>query len=316
MTDKLFIPMVINTWAFTNATEKAWNVVKDNRGCALDAVEKGCSQCEIEQCDHTVGYGGSPDENGETTLDAMIMDGSTHDVGAVAALRRIKNAISVARKVLENTEHSLLVGDQATQFALKMGFKEENLNSNFSLELWKKWKMNNCQPNFWKNVNPDPRKYCGPYKAASNEHDFGEHNHDTIGMIVIDSRGKIAAGTSSNGAKFKIPGRVGDSPIAGSGAYVDEDVGGAAATGDGDVMMRFLPSFHSVENMRRGMNPMDATRESIKRIIVKYPTFSGAVVAATMQGDFGAACHGMKEFPFSLANNKEGKVVVKTVSCI
>ncbi|GIY84509.1 n(4)-(Beta-N-acetylglucosaminyl)-L-asparaginase, partial [Caerostris extrusa] len=288
------LQLVINTWPFTNGTAKAWDVISKG-GSALDAVESGCSQCEIEQCDHTVGYGGSPDENGETTLDAMIMDGPTHNVGGVASLRRIKSAISVARKVLENTEHSLLVGDLATQFAVSMGFKEESLSSDYSKGLWKEWKKNSCQPNFWMNVVPDPKASCGPYKCLpiskyvtnkTDSSEFGAHNHDTIGMLAIDVDGKIAGGTSSNGAKFKIPGRVGDSPIPGSGVYVDQDVGGAAATGDGDVMLRFVPSYNTVENMRRGMNPTAAAQDSIKRIIAKYPSFSGAIIAATMKGEY------------------------------
>lgn len=258
----------------------------------------------------------------------MIMDGPSHDAGAVAALRRIKSAISVARKVLENTDHTLLVGDQATAFALKMGFKEENLSTPYSVKMWQEWKSNNCQPNFWKNVMPDPKKFCGPYRPKENANSssfhgssrssmtFGPHNHDTIGMVVIDKDNNIAAGTSSNGAKFKIPGRVGDSPVPGAGAYVDQDVGGAAATGDGDVMMRFLPSFHAVENMRRGMTPSQAAEEAIHRIAAKYPSFSGAVIVVKINGDFGAACHGIKEFPFSVSNSIYGDTVVKTVSCL
>ncbi|KAF2365320.1 Peptidase T2 asparaginase 2 [Trinorchestia longiramus] len=123
------LPLVINTWPFTNATEKAWAVLSVEEGGVLDAVEQGCAVCEREQCDGTVGYGGSPDEHGETTLDALIMDGATHDVGAVAALRQVKDAISVARHVLHYTDHTLLVGSQATEFALSMGFKQENLTT-------------------------------------------------------------------------------------------------------------------------------------------------------------------------------------------
>eukprot|EP00794_Sanderia_malayensis_P005436 gene5436-6115_t len=105
------LPLVINTWPFTNATKEAWKIITSNQS-ALDAVEKGCSTCEIERCDGTVGYGGSPDENGETTLDAMIMDGKRHAVGAVGCLRRIKSAISVARSVMEHTTHTLLIGEE------------------------------------------------------------------------------------------------------------------------------------------------------------------------------------------------------------
>ncbi|XP_076315695.1 N(4)-(Beta-N-acetylglucosaminyl)-L-asparaginase [Tachypleus tridentatus] len=319
------VPLVLNTWAFINATEKAWTAVFKERRSAVDAVELGCTECEKEQCDGTVGYGGSPDENGETTLDAMIMDGPSHNVGAVAALRRIKGAIAVARQVLERTEHSLLVGDQATEFAKQMGFKEETLTTNTSLDMWKKWKNNNCQPNFWKNVKPDPKVSCGPYKSLYEKvgtnskvstSQFGPNNHDTVGMVVIDNEGRMSVGTSSNGAKHKIPGRVGDSPIPGSGAYVDQDVGGAAATGDGDIMMRFLPSYQAVENLRQGMTPSVAATDAIYRIVKKYSDFSGGIVVANIKGDYGAACHGMKEFPFSVCNPVIGKVKVNYAQCI
>lgn len=205
----------------------------------------GCSVCEREQCDGTVGYGGSPDENGETTLDAMIMDGKTMNMGAVAALRNVKDAIAVAKHVLLYTKHSMLVGSQATEFAEQLGFKQENLATNSSKDMWKDWRENYCQPNFWTNVTPNPRFSCGPYKPnqdhgtqKSETHreysviGYGRYNHDTIGMLVIDRTGNIAAGTSTNGARHKIPGRVGDSPIPGAGSYADDEVGAAAATGN------------------------------------------------------------------------------------
>lgn len=184
----------------------------------------GCSVCEREQCDGTVGYGGSPDENGETTLDAMIMDGKTMNMGAVAALRNVKDAIEVAKHILLYTRHSMLVGSQATDFAEQQGFKRETLTTNSSKDIWKTWKENHCQPNFWTNVTPDPKTTCGPYepkqediviqKAQTHREysviGYGRYNHDTIGMIVIDRTGNIATGTSTNGARHKIPGRVGD----------------------------------------------------------------------------------------------------------
>ncbi|CAH1966895.1 unnamed protein product [Acanthoscelides obtectus] len=241
------IPIVINTWKFQHSAQKAWSVLNEGGDSALDALTAGCEVCQNEQCDFTVGFGGSPDENGETTLDAMIFDGDTMDMGAVGGIRSIKNVIKVARHVLERTEHSLLVGSLATQFAKSFGLPKEPLATNYSLNLWREWRLNNCQPNFWKNVEPDPKSKCGPYKPANFESEsdvaskFDTGNHDTIGMIVISRRGHVVAGTSTNGAKFKIPGRVGDSPIPGAGAYADSKIGAAAATGDGDIMMRFLP---------------------------------------------------------------------------
>ncbi|XP_067885430.1 N(4)-(Beta-N-acetylglucosaminyl)-L-asparaginase-like isoform X2 [Heterodontus francisci] len=243
------LPLVINTWPYHNAVQRAWDTLQSG-GSALDAVEKGCTQCEIDQCRGTVGYGGNPDEHGETTLDAMIMNGNTIEVGGVGQLRRIKSAISVARAVMEHSSHSLLVGESASIFAQNMGFLSEDLTTNKSLSMHSEWLSKNCQPNFWKNVLPNAETSCGPYKRMkglqSKKHRmsaemFNVHNHDTIGMVVIDKSGSVAAGTSTNGLTHKIPGRVGDSPIAGAGAYADSTAGAAAATGVGDIMMRFLP---------------------------------------------------------------------------
>lgn len=319
------LPVVINTWPFTNATAEAWHVISSDKGSALDAVESGCTVCEMEQCDGTVGFGGSPNEDGETTLDAMIMNGVTHDVGAVGCLKRVKRAISVARSVMEHTSETFLVGDDATQFAVQMGFTNEDLHTNHSWQMWRDWEKNNCQPNFWKDVVPDPHQSCGPYKPVTGERkssrptshsDIGQQNHDTIGMIVVDRVGNIAAGTSTNGANHKIPGRVGDSPIAGAGAYVDNEVGGAAATGDGDIMMRFLPSFQAVEFMRQGKSPTEAATLALTRIAKYYPKYSGGLVVVNKDGEFGAAAHGWTFFKYSVCNPQLGKVTVYSVQPI
>ncbi|CAH0389352.1 unnamed protein product [Bemisia tabaci] len=310
--DKLVVvPTVINTWNFERANDEAWKVIFAG-GSALNAVELGCTACELDQCDGTVGYGGSPDENGETTLDAMIMDGATMNIGAVAAMREIKSAISVARHVLDNTQHSLIVGERATEFAERMGFKRETLTTNVSRSMWTKWKADNCQPNFWMNVRPDAEATCGPYSplpkpdqfypeidgASGSSIEFDSQNHDTIGLLAVDMEGNIAAGTSTNGARFKIPGRVGDSPIPGSGAYAENGIGAAAATGNGDVMMRFAPSFLAVELLRQGKTAFEAANEAILRILKFYPRFEGAVIVTSFYGDYSAACAGMKRFPF------------------
>ncbi|ERN14325.1 probable isoaspartyl peptidase/L-asparaginase 3 isoform X1 [Amborella trichopoda] len=262
-------PMVVSTWPFKEAVRAAWKAV-DRGLSALDAVVVGCSACEELRCDGTVGPGGSPDENGETTIDAMVMDGTTMEVGAVAAMRYVKDGIKAAQLVIKHTEHTLLVGEKASEFAIAMGLSGPmNLSSTDSMDKWMKWRENSCQPNFRENVFPI--KGCGPYSpisAASGLRDdpkglhlgegncgvsdplrtvssrsvpVGPRNHDTISMTAIDKEGHIAVGTSTNGATFKIPGRVGDGPIAGSAAYADDEVGACGATGDGDIMMRFLP---------------------------------------------------------------------------
>ncbi|KAH3708599.1 N(4)-(Beta-N-acetylglucosaminyl)-L-asparaginase-like [Dreissena polymorpha] len=319
------VPLVLTTWPYQNAVAAGWKVITSGHGSAVDAVEATGTSCELEQCRGTVGFGGSPDENGETTLDAMIMDGITHDVGAVGGLRRIKRAISVARKVLDNTDHTLLVGEQATAFAVEMGFTEESLQTNASLQQWKTWQSKNCQPNFRENVTPDARTSCGPYRPrpssvtkatrSSGMHEIDADNHDTIGIIVIDRTGNVASGTSTNGLTYKIPGRVGDSPIAGAGSYADNDIGAATCTGNGDIMMRFLPSYQAVSLMGEGLSPEAAARSAVDTIRRKYPTFSGAVVAANKQGAFGAACHRWTNFAITAISPSIVDVTVFNITC-
>jgi isoaspartyl peptidase/L-asparaginase-like protein (Ntn-hydrolase superfamily) len=206
----------------------------------------------------------------------MMMDGDTMDVGAVAGLRRIKNVISVARKVLTHTYHSLIVGDSATAFAVSQGFKEMSLTTSHSAEAFTKW-LKTKKPDYYKPVDEAPN---------SKHNNFG---HDTIGMIAMDKTGSIACGTSTNGASFKIPGRVGDSPIAGAGAYCQTGVGGAAATGDGDQLMRFLPSFAAVNYMAAGMSPTKACEKAVVPIKKFYPHADGAVICMNAKGEYGGA---------------------------
>ncbi|KAM8711093.1 hypothetical protein ACLKA7_000256 [Drosophila subpalustris] len=324
------LPMVINTWNFTQANALAWRILKQSEGGlrqTRNAVVEGCTKCEQLQCDGTVGYGGSPDELGETTLDALVMDGATMKVGAVAGLQGIRDAIRVARHVLEHTSHTMLVGNSATEFAKAMGFRPESMVTPESKIMWEHWKAGNCQPNFWNDVHPDPKISCGPYapKAtpltrwkedrARTEYHIGQQNHDTIGMIAIDVHEHIHVGTSTNGARHKIPGRVGDSPIPGAGGYADNEVGAAVATGDGDIMMRFLPTLLAVEAMRNGKTPAQAAEAGIQRILRHHRDFSGAVIAVNRQGQYAAACYGMAEFPFVVSSPLQ-TTSVETAKCL
>ncbi|XP_031391320.1 probable isoaspartyl peptidase/L-asparaginase 3 isoform X1 [Punica granatum] len=319
-------PIVISTWPFVEAVRAAWAAV-DGGSSAVDAVVEGCSACEELRCDGTVGPGGSPDENGETTIDALVMDGVTMEVGAVAAMRYVKDGIRAARLVMEHTGHTLLVGERASAFAISMGLPgPANLSSSESMEKWTNWKNNCCQPNFWKNVIPADG--CGPYQpgdrgnTCSKDNWVGvielksthveRHNHDTISMAVIDKVGHIAVGTSTNGATFKIPGRVGDGPIAGSSSYADNEVGACGATGDGDIMMRFLPCYQVVESMRLGMEPKLAAKDAISRIARKYPNFVGAVFAINRRGEHAGACHGWT-FQYSVRTPGMDDVEIFTV---
>lgn len=326
----LSLPIVVNTWPWPQATDAAWIALTQPQSPspALDAVEAGCRKCQEDQCDGTVGFGGSPDENGETTLDAMIMDGTTLNMGAVGALRRVKDAIGVARHVLSHTQHSMLVGDLATEFAVQNGFVEESLATNNSFSMWEHWKRSNCQPNYHVNTIPDSTTSCGPYRPGSRQvtmhrlatvdnanRQIDQQNHDTIGMAAIDTSGKIAAGTSTNGLNHKIPGRVGDSPIPGAGAYADDDVGAAVATGDGDVMMRLLPAYQLVESMRHGMTAEEAARDAVGRILKKYPKFNGALVGVSNTGKVGAACTGFESFSFCVRTYQTGSTQIRKVPC-
>ncbi|KAL6408227.1 putative asparaginase [Ilyonectria robusta] len=310
-------PMVINTWggAFTAATDAAFSALHRDGASALDAVEIGCLTCERNQCDGSVGFGGSPDENCETTLDAMIMDGATMKSGAVAALRRVRDAISVARHVLEYTTHSMLAGDLATEFAIQNGFKAESLSTEASNKQCLEWREAQCQPNYRLNVSPDASSSCGPYvpqTKGSLGGDAAQASHDTLSIITLHADGTIAAGTTTNGASHKIPGRVGDGPITGSGSYVDGDVGGCGATGDGDIMMRFLPCYQAIENLRRGMSPTEAAEDVVLRMVRKYPQVSSGIVVVNNKGEHGAAGSGWT-FTYAYRGGAMGSTQVVTI---
>lgn len=324
------VPFVLNTWGgpFTIATDAAFaSLVQGPRAgshrprgtAALDAVEAGCAACEAAQCDGTVGFGGAPDEQCETTLDALLMDGTTLAAGAVAGLRRVRAAIGVARAVLDHTAHTMLAGDLATAFAVQNGFVEEDLGTDASRERCRAWReADRCQGNYRVGVEPDPRTSCGPYVPVERPGAGGwggrqQRSHDTVSMIVIDRDGAMAAGTSTNGAIHKIPGRVGDGPIVGSGSYVDGEVGGCGATGDGDIMMRFLPCYQAVENLRRGMTPTQAAEDAVGRMMRRFPALLSGVVVANTRGEHGGAASGWN-FTYSFRQGGMPATEVVTLS--
>lgn len=324
---------VIATWAndyFQIATQYSWDVLTldptvSSMDIVFDAMIAGCQILEMEEQVHNVGWNGMPDENGETTLDAVLVNGNTLDVGGVAGMRGIKEAMSVARLVLEYTSHNILSGDLATTFAKEFGGKtEQDLTGDYSRANHDRWKESNCQPNFWRDVSPDSALTCGPYSPTFSKNrsyalpqsspGVTKENHDTVGMVIMDQEGNLAAGASTNGLGHKIAGRVGDTAIAGAGAYANSDVGGCGATGDGDVMARFLPCYQAVENMRHGMDPTSAAQDALTRIARKYPDFNGALVTANNNGQTGAACLGYNSFSYCVVNEVTGgKVDVRTV---
>lgn len=280
-------PVILTSWGFgAGANKAAWPLLADG-GSALDAIETAINTVELLPDEFYVGFGGSPNSHGETTLDAMILWGPTHDIGAVGCLRRVKKAISVARAVMEETQHTLIVGDDATAFAAARGFEETSLTNAASLLAFENWAAKGEKSDA---LNPEPIGAPQPIEG-----------HDTVGSIAFDQSGRLCVGCSTNGRSFKLPGRVGDSPIAGAGAYGDQDVGGAIATGNGDVMMRFLPTYHTVELMRTGMDPDAAAAAAIKRITDKGYQFDGAILALRRDGAHGGAKAGWSDTPVPYA---------------
>jgi isoaspartyl peptidase/L-asparaginase-like protein (Ntn-hydrolase superfamily) len=276
--ENAMIPAIISTWeSGKKANDVAARILLEG-GNSLDAVEKGVNDAELDPVENSVGYGGLPNEDGQVELDAMIMHGPTHRVGAVAGLKNVALATSVARKVMEKTRHTFLVGAGALEFARKMKFKEQELLTPESKKRWEDWRKDPKRKQYW--------------------------THDTIGMVVVDAKGDISAACSTSGLEFKIGGRVGDSPIIGSGAYCDNDVGGAAATGNGDVMMRFCPTFLVVELMRQGLSPQEACEEALRRMLEKKVEANAALVAINKRGEFGAAKIGTWKLEYAVWNKK------------
>lgn len=251
------------------------------------------------------------------------MDGSDLNVGSVADLREVEEAIKVAKHVMLYTKHSMLAGNQATEFAVNMGFKKESLFGDNSKQIHKSWLESNCSTNFWINVTPDPTRSCGPYKpteilesSTDTGTDSDSENHDTIGMIVIDDKGNIFCGTSTNGINYKIPGRVGDSPIPGAGTYCNNQYGAAAVTGKGDVSLRHLPSFLAVELLRNGFTPKEAADTVISRINEHYPTTFIAIIVTDKDGNYAAACNYgglVSVFPFYVTDERGRRL--ENVTC-
>jgi N4-(beta-N-acetylglucosaminyl)-L-asparaginase len=277
--------IVISTWDFgIAANQAAWKVLSIG-GRALDAVEQGVWVPEGDPKNQSVGYGGLPDRDGFVTLDACIMD-EFGNCGSVAALEHIMHPISVARMIMEKTPHIMLAGDGALQFALQNGFKKENLLTKESEMAWKEWlKTANYQPEM--NIENKLYNNVTPQKLPDNQ-----YNHDTIGMLALDTKGNLSGACTTSGMAYKLHGRVGDSPIIGAGLYVDNEVGGATSTGVGEEVIRNVGSFLVVELMRQGYSPEDACKEAVMRIIRKKPDIAKNIqvgfLALNKKGQYGA----------------------------
>jgi N4-(beta-N-acetylglucosaminyl)-L-asparaginase len=258
-------PLIISTWPFGKASNDAALKVFLKSGSLLDAVERGIWVTESDINNHSVGLAGKPNAAGVVQLDACIM-GPDHKAGSVAAIEGIRHPISAARRVMEKTNHVMLAGEGARMFALEQGLESVPINSRELYDAWQK-------------QHPSP---------VTHKVD----NHDTIALLILGTDGNIAGGCSTSGLAGKLPGRVGDSPILGSGLYVDNEIGAAGATGVGENVMRYCASFMIVEFMRQGMPPGEACLQAIRRIVKTEPTgreLSINFIALDKTGRYGAA---------------------------
>ncbi len=289
-------PIVISTWDHgLPANDAAWAILS-RKGRALDAVEAGARVPEADPTSMSVGFGGLPDATGRVTLDACIMD-ELGNCGSVAFLEHIMHPISVARRVMEQTPHVMLVGEGALEFALEQGFEKENLLTPEAEREWRRWQEE------------------GGIIAPPN---INVENHDTIGMLALDEAGNLSGACTTSGTSYKLHGRVGDSPIIGAGLFVDNDVGGACATGWGEAVMRTVGSHLVVELMRQGRTPAEACRLAVERIAKKFQNYDGIQVgflALDKQGQYGAyAIH--SEFEFAVYDHAEGNRLLPSPSML
>ena len=289
-------------WA-EDVLKPGWDILRKN-GSLLDAIEKSANVTELDPRDTSVGYGGLPNEDGVVQLDASIMYGPNHNCGSVAALEGIKTPSSVARLVMERTDHIHLVAEGAQNFARMHGFRVENLLTESTRKIWVKWKENLS----------DKDDYFPP---ADGNYDQ-ERTTGTINILAVDKNSDIAGITTTSGLAWKIPGRVGDSPIIGAGLYLDNEVGAVAATGRGEEMIRSCGSFLGVELMRNGRSPQEACEDVCKRIIdinggPSKVDFNDKIVALSKSGEVGcAAIRGKKgQEPEVATWSKKGLKVTK-----
>jgi N4-(beta-N-acetylglucosaminyl)-L-asparaginase len=282
--------VVIASGNGVRAVEKAVELLK-NGNDPLDAVIAGVNIVEEDPDDMSVGYGGLPNEDMEVELDASVMHGPTHNAGAVAGLKHIKTPSKVAKLVMERTDHALLVGEGALKFAKAHGFMEENLLTDKARQRWLEWKEKLSDRDDW----------FPPEEEIDQEIREVLVYHGTINCCALDTKGNLAGVTTTSGLSYKIPGRVGDSPIIGAGLYVDNDVGAAGSTGRGEANILNCGSFTVVEFMRQGSSPEEACLKTLERIVLTSkrqprllddkgrPRFDLSFYAVNKKGDYGGA---------------------------
>lgn len=251
-------PILLSTWKFGLPANAAGWPYAQKRDGLLDALEQTCISCELDLSVDSVGVGGLPDSSGEVSLDGAIMLSPARSAG-VAYIRKYPHPVSIARRVMEKTPHKLLVGEGAERFAQQQGFATAQLLTPAARAKWEEWKRTGQ-----------------PHDAHQRVKVDGGENppHDTIGVLCIDASGAIGAACSTSGRAFKLPGRVGDSPLIGHGLYCDPKAGAAVATGTGELMIGVAASFLVVERMRMGDSPLDAIRFVLNRVVECFGTIS------------------------------------------
>ena len=285
------------------AMRQAWEILSGG-GSALDAVEKGANVIEVDPDDHSVGYAGLPNEHGVVQLDASIMDGRTYSAGSVASLENIMNPSSVARLVMERTDHVMLVGPGALDFARSFGFEEVELLTPEAREIWLRWRERHSDSDDW-GPPEHLRGRSGEAGAGSDSREVGPMDLDlegpdafhygTTNVLAVDANGDIAGITTTSGLSWKLNGRIGDSPVIGAGLYVDNSVGAAGATGRGEDVIKSCASYYIVMRMREGRSPQEACEDAIEMIVDRYRAVgldfipSEKFVALNKAGEFGCA---------------------------
>ncbi|HEX9884995.1 MAG TPA: N(4)-(beta-N-acetylglucosaminyl)-L-asparaginase [Longimicrobiales bacterium] len=275
-----------------SAMRAGWNVLTSG-GSALDAIERAANIIEDDPEDISVGYGGLPNWNGVVQLDACIMDGRTYNAGAVASLENIRYASSVARLVMERTDHVMMVGPGALEFARSWGMREEDLLTERARATWLRWRERLSDSDAW---GPPVHLRDGADPAATGPLD-GEPDSTTgtTNVLAVDPDGNVAGLTTTSGMSWKIPGRVGDSPIIGAGLYVDNDVGAAGATGRGEDVIKSCASYFIVGRMREGRSPQQACEDACEMIVGRYHAIgsdyipSEKFVAINRAGEYGCS---------------------------
>jgi len=307
-------PMIISSHSNETgrrAVEAAWNMLRGGVS-AVDAVERATNIIEEDPEDMSVGYGGLPNERGVVQLDASIMDGRTYNAGSVAALENIKHPSSVARLVMERTDHVMLVGAGALEFARSWGFAEEDLLTEKARENWLRWREDHSPRDDW---GPPDHLRMQEMRDASLTKPPAE-TYGTVNVLAVDADGHIAGITSTSGLSYKISGRIGDSPIIGAGLYVDNEVGAAGATGRGEDVIKACSSYSIVMRMRDGRSPQEACEDALRMISQRYKAAGfddylpgEKFVAINKRGEVGCASMYGKDAPRMTVANDSGVAV-------